>query len=61
MVFNTQKWYTYHFTIDFVEMYFTNFVYNVFRMKRHEPETCKKKKLTSFNTIKNTSIMLSLL
>lgn len=33
---------THHFTVDFVEMYFADFIYYVFRMESHETETCKK-------------------
>lgn len=34
---------THHFTVDFVEMNFTDFVYYIFRVERHETETWNEK------------------
>lgn len=35
---------THHFTVDFVKMYFADFVNYVFRMERHETKTYKNRK-----------------
>lgn len=34
---------TYHFIIDFMKMNFTDFLYNVFILKRYEAKACEKR------------------
>lgn len=34
-----------------MEMYFADFVYNVFRMERHETESCKTKHIIKSNYV----------
>lgn len=40
---------TYHFVVDFMEMYFTYFINNVFILERHETKSCQQKRTTTIN------------